>query len=82
MIIKRWNGKIKHYLVSGGINMENVIVMEKYTTNAQETECEWDVINNIFQNAFKKKGWTKEDVREMSNNILKEVRSNEGSDRY
>jgi hypothetical protein len=40
-----------------------------------DNECEWDIMRNIFQKAIERKGYTKEQVHDMSIKILNEVRN-------
>lgn len=76
MTIKRYKGSIgsMRRLGCGGDIMSNVLVMEKYIENSQVEECEWDIISDIFSKAIKRKGLKKEQVHEISNKILSEVR--------
>ena len=55
--------------------MKNREELLKNQENAKSDECEWDVIRNIFQEAIKRKGLTKEQVHETSQRLLREVRS-------
>lgn len=41
---------------------------------SETDECDWDIVRNICEEAIKRKGLTKEQVSEMNNRILKEVR--------
>ena len=61
--------------INGGVCMENVITMDKYIETTQATECEWDIIQNICQKALKRKGITKDQIKETSERLLREVRS-------
>ena len=63
--------------------MESGIIMDKDTfellkdvdsQNEQIEVNEWEVIANIFTNAIKKKSLSKEQVHEINERILKEVR--------
>jgi len=75
MNIKRYKYNMKLLKLSGGDNMENVLMMDKYITKSQNDECEWDIIRNICQKAIKRKGLTKEQVHETSQRLLREVRA-------
>lgn len=78
MIIKRCLYNISNFRikkVKRGINMENVVYMDKYIEDIQSDECEWDIIRNIFQEAIKRQGLTKEQVHETSQRLLREVRA-------
>jgi tryptophanyl-tRNA synthetase len=61
--------------INGGVDMENVISIDKYIENTQSTECEWDIIKNICQKAIKRNGFTKDQVSENAKRMLREVRS-------
>jgi|GEM_PF-6254449 len=40
----------------------------------KDYECEWDAIAGIFNNIVKKKGLTKEQVKDIVNNIKQEIK--------
>lgn len=60
--------------INGGVNMENVILIDNYIEKNKQDDCEWDSIRNIFQNAIKRKGLTKKQVHNINTKILREVR--------
>ena len=75
MNIKRWNGNVRPYLKGEVIAMENVLRMKGYSANEYNVnECEWDLIGNIFQKAIARKGLSKQEVNDISDRILDEVR--------
>ncbi|HID0767935.1 TPA: hypothetical protein ACXDAZ_002464 [Clostridium botulinum] len=49
--------------------MGQVIISED-----EEEKCEWDIIADIFTNAAKKKGLTKEQVEDIIENIKQETK--------
>ncbi|APH21067.1 hypothetical protein [Clostridium botulinum] len=50
--------------------MGQVIISE----DEEEDKCEWDIIADIFTNAAKKKGLTKEQVENIIENIKQETK--------
>jgi hypothetical protein len=74
MVIKRYIKNVSILNKDGGVSMENVISMDKYIEDTQSNECEWDIIRNICQKAIQRKGYTSQQVHEISKKILREVR--------
>lgn len=74
MVIKRWNGNVRPCLKGEVIFMENVLKIKDYSINEYNNECEWDLIGGIFQKAISRKGLSKQEVNDISDRILDEVR--------
>lgn len=57
--------------------MKRVIKIDNYIQEheIESEECEWDAIANIFKNKFDERNLTKEQIKETSEKLLREVRT-------